>query len=370
MSTFLGIPTLCVSCHDGARHLEPINTYLSQRKRREFWQQAAFISRMAITRIPQDPAGRSFQYEVYDRPTGAYFVNTRGNAGQRPLRSGGPYTPVYMLTGEQPANGNYRAELSRILTSDIQFARATANRVWAHLMSVGIVDPVDGFDPDRYTTQASHPELLDALARDFAENGYDLRHLIRRITGSSAYQLSVHYPGTWRESYRRLYARKLVRPLEAEEIHDSVLQATGTRNLYPVEGFNNPIAWASQLPDNNEPRRNTDVLNFLNIFGRGNRVDAVRNPESSILGSLSLMNSPFITAKVSAQASSTVTRLLQSEPSDELLVQAIFLHTLSRLPSAAENTVALARRSGRTRTEWAEDLQWALLNKLDFSFNY
>ncbi len=369
MSTFLGIPTLCVSCHDGARHLEPINTYLSQRKRREFWQQSAFVSKVAITRIPLDPVGRNFQYEVIDRPAGAYFVNTRGNAGQRPLRSGGPYTPVYMLTGERPANGNYRAELGRILTSDIQFARATANRVWAHLMSVGIVDPVDGFDPNEYATQASHPELLNALARDFTENGYDLRQLIRRIATSSAYQLSVQYSGTWNENYRRLFARKLVRPLEAEEIHDSIVQATGMRSLHFIDGFNNPVTWASQLPDTNEPRRNGEAVNFLNVFGRGNRVEGIRNPESSILGTLSLMNGTFVTAKITAQGSSNVSRLLQTQTADDLFIDALFMQTLSRLPSADEKRIALSQR-GRNRTEWAEDLQWALLNKLDFLFNY
>lgn len=369
MSAFLGIPSLCVSCHDGARHLEPINTYLAQRKRREFWQQSAFVSRMVITRIPLDPFGRNAQFEIYDKPAGAYNVNTRGNLGQRPFRSGGPYIPAYMLTGERPANGNYRAELARILTSDIQFARNAANRVWAHLMAVGIVDPVDGFDPARYSTQASHPELLDALALDFKENGYNLRHLIRRIVTSSAYQLSVRYPGTWREGYRRLFARKLVRPLEAEEIHDSIIQATGMRTLYFIDGFNNPVTWASQLPDTNEPRRSADATNFLNVFGRGNRVDSLRSPDSSILGSLSLMNSSFVTTKITAQGSSAVARLLQMQYTDEQFVDALFMQTLSRMPSAEEKRVALSRR-GRNRTEWAEDMQWALLNKLDFLFNY
>ncbi|MBI4472900.1 MAG: DUF1549 domain-containing protein, partial [Acidobacteria bacterium] len=139
MSAFLGITSLCVSCHDGARHLEAINTYLAERKRREFWQQAAFVSQMTITRIPLDGSNRIVDYEIEDRPGGAY--HTRVTGGQRPLRSGGPYSPVYMLSGDAPRTSGYRAELARILTSDIQFARATANRVWAHLMGVGIVDP-------------------------------------------------------------------------------------------------------------------------------------------------------------------------------------------------------------------------------------
>jgi hypothetical protein len=367
-SVFLGIQSLCVSCHDGARHLEPVNTYLSQRKRREFWEQSAFLSSMVINRVPLDPFGNAI-IEVSDRPAGAYYVNTRGNAGQRPVRSGGPYTPVYMLTGERAASSDYRAELARLMTSDIQFGRAIANRVWAHLMGVGIVDPVDGFDPAHYQTQASHPELLDALAVDFMQNGYSLRRLIRTITTSTTYQLSVHYPGTWQESYRTLFARRLVRPLDAEEIHDSVLQVTGIQNLYFVDGFERPLSWAMQLPDTNEPRRSNDALSFMGVFGRGNRSDIGRTSDSSVLGSLSLMNSTFVTNKVAGQGSSSVARLLQTQLSDEELLDRLFLQTLSRKPTAEEKQAAIARR-GMSRTEWAEDLQWALLNKLDFLFNY
>src|SRR5207237_8550993 len=135
-------------------------------------------------------------------------------------------TPVYMFTGERAASSDACGELARIMTSDPQFSRAIANRVWGHLMGVGIVEPVDGFDLERYETQASHPELLNALAQDFVQNGYSIRRLIRTIATSTTYQLSVRYPGVWSENYRRLFARKLVRPLDAEEIHDSVMQAT------------------------------------------------------------------------------------------------------------------------------------------------
>ena len=365
---FLGVQTLCVSCHDGARHLEPVNTYLSQRKRREFWEQSAFMASIVVNRVPLDPFGNT-AIEVSDRPAGAYSVNTRGNAGQRPLRSGGPFTPVYMLTGERPAGSDYRAELARIMTSDIQFGRAIANRVWAHLMGVGIVDPVDGFDLSRFDTQASHPELLNALAQDFMQNGYSLRRLIRTITTSTTYQLSVHYPGQWSENYRRLFARRLVRPLDAEEIHDSVMQVTGLQNLYLVDGFDQPVSWAMQLPDTNEPRRNTDALNFMGVFNRGNRFDSTRTSDSSVLGSLSLMNSTFVTSKITAQGSSTAARLLQTQSSDLELLDSLYLQTLSRRPTLEEKQAAVARR-GKSRTEWVEDLQWALLNKLDFLFNY
>jgi len=365
---FLGVQSLCVSCHDGARHLEPVNTYLSQRKRYEFWEQSAFVASIVFNRVQLDPFGNT-AIEVTDRLGAAYSVNTRGNAGQRPMRSGGPFAPVYMFTGERAASSDHRAELARIMTSDIQFGRAIANRVWAHMMGVGIVDPVDGFDPARYETQASHPELLNAMAQDFMQNGHSIRRLIRTIATSTTYQLSVHYPGVWSENYRRLFARKLVRSLDAEEIHDSVMQVTGMQNFYFVDGFDQPVSWAMQLPDTNEPRRNTDALNFMAVFNRGNRYDTNRTSDSSVLGSLSLMNSPFVTSKVTAQGSTIVARLLQTQISDDDLLDRLFLQTLSRRPTAEERQAALAQRS-KSRTEWAEDIEWALINKLDFLFNY
>src|SRR5205085_1665868 len=101
-------------------------------------------------------------------------------------------------------------EFARLLTSHPQFARATVNLVWAELMGLGIVDPPLGFDlarqdpnqppPAPWTIQPSHPELLGALARDFVEHHFDLRHLMRTIAQSSVYQLSAESPGTWRDA--------------------------------------------------------------------------------------------------------------------------------------------------------------------------
>ena len=53
-SKFLGIRSECISCHNGAHHLEQINLYLSQRTRDEFWRQSAFLSRTTLTQLPVD----------------------------------------------------------------------------------------------------------------------------------------------------------------------------------------------------------------------------------------------------------------------------------------------------------------------------
>ena len=104
-------------------------------------------------------------------------------------------------------------------------------------MVEALVSPSNTFDPARldpnaqmpagWTLQPANPELLEALAAEFWNNNYDLRYLIGLIAKSSAYQLSSKYPGEWKLEYVPYYARKYARRLDAEEIHDAIVKATG-----------------------------------------------------------------------------------------------------------------------------------------------
>src|SRR5947209_2467538 len=73
------------------------------------------------------------------------------------------------------------------------FARAAANRYWAHFFGRGVVDPLDDM---RVTNPPSNPELLDALATAFTEGGYSLKALVKVICKSRTYQLSA-VPNEW-----------------------------------------------------------------------------------------------------------------------------------------------------------------------------
>ena len=124
------------------------------------------------------------------------------------------HEPAFLLTGEKPRPGeNPRAAIARLLTSDIQFSRATVNLIWGKLMTVGFVEPYDGFDLARLDKQATNPELLDALAKEFSSHNYSVQHLIRTIMKSSAYQLSSRFNGEWKDAYTPYYARKFIRVL-------------------------------------------------------------------------------------------------------------------------------------------------------------
>ena len=100
------------------------------------------------------------------------------------------------------------------------FARNIANRFWGYLMGRGLVEPIDDM---RATNPASNPALLDALAADFVENGHDLKHLLRTVLNSRAYQLSSDpTPGNAADGLNTHFTRHTVKRLGAEVIADAV----------------------------------------------------------------------------------------------------------------------------------------------------
>ncbi len=225
---FLGVDLECVSCHDGAGHLEKVNLWLAQRQRAEVWRQAAFFRRTFVAPV----YGRIPEYQVEDRELD-YDLATKSIV--RLPRYPTDMTPTFVLSGERydPASGESEREAyARMLTRHPQFARAAANLFWAELMGRGIVDPPLAFDllrqdpsnppPEPWTVQPSHPQLLDALAEDFRASGYDLRRLMKTIVKSRAYQLSSYAPWESDPSHDRYFARHQVRRLSAEEFWDAV----------------------------------------------------------------------------------------------------------------------------------------------------
>lgn len=276
---FLGVQTQCVSCHDGRRHLEPINLYLSVRRREEFMRLSAFFSRMQVTEVNVDAFNQQRKGIIADLPTGSYHgvVNPQ-NPGSRPTRIG-TFDPQYMFTGEEPSSGAWRREFARIVVNDRQFARAAVNYLWVRFFRAGIVDPPFGWDmarldpknppPAPWGLQPTHPALIEALADEFIRGGYRLKPIIRLIAQSSAYQLSSRYDGAYKPSNDLYFAKHTPRRLSAEELYDTVATATMTETPMFVEGFDEPLQRAIQLPDPTEPRFTDSVRNFLNNVGRG-----------------------------------------------------------------------------------------------------
>ncbi len=386
-SKFLGISSVdCLMCHNGRGHLDEINVWGTQRTRAEAWGLSAFFARTQRQRVDaQTPAaGKYFKYNLLENATGEYNLNT--TSGNRQARA-----PINGVNNVQPrfifgggglnAGENRRQAFARLLTAEKQFARATVNYIWEKLMIEALVSPSNSFDPARvdpaaqlpsgWTLQPANAELLEALTVDFIQSNYNLRALIGKITKSSAYQLSAQYPGTWGLAMVPYYARKYVRRLDAEELHDAVIKATGIGVAYQMRdslGANTYIVnWAMQLRDTTG-----GTNDFLNSFLRGDRDAIVRSQDSTLLQSLNLMNNSFVMGRVHQNnANSTVAKLMANTAlTSQDIINQLYLTTLSRNPTTAEVNTLLSSFTTLGRREATESLQWVLLNKVDFIYNY
>ena len=104
------------------------------------------------------------------------------------------------------------------------FARVEVNRIWAHLMGRGIVEPVDDF---RSSNPPANVELLDALAKDFESSGFDRKRIVRVICNSRTYQRATT-TNRFNNTEDKLFSHAHVRMLTAEQLHDAIGYVTGT----------------------------------------------------------------------------------------------------------------------------------------------
>ncbi|HEY1379427.1 MAG TPA: DUF1549 domain-containing protein, partial [Gemmataceae bacterium] len=146
------------------------------------------------------------------------------------------------------------------------FARSFVNRVWAHYFGVGLVEPVDDFSQ---ANPPSNARLLDALAKDFVEHGYDIRQLERTILESRTYQRSSVANET-NKFDKNNFARGYVRPMMAEVVVDVLDAALGTE-----EQWGNEAPAGRKMVEVGASRLNNNNLGYaLRIFGRPPRTTA------------------------------------------------------------------------------------------------
>jgi hypothetical protein len=182
---------------------------------------------------------------------------------------------------------------------------------------------------------------------------------------SSAYQLSSRFDGEWKPEYATYYARKYVRMLSAPELHDAIALATGQPAKFTTGS--EQVGLVMQMP---EPKKaDAGVQGFMKTFGQSNRDDMPKKVPPSSLQAMLLMQSKVVTDRLDANKAGLLKGLLPATPDDAELVRRIFVHTLSRRPTAAETAVSL-KALRPDRAKGAANLQWALLNSPEFLFNY
>jgi hypothetical protein len=339
---FLGVRMACAKCHH-----HPFEKWTQD----DYWQMAAFFARVGL-KGSQEFGIFGGEQVVRLNATGE-VANPRTGKVMKP-------TPLDGQPSDDPLDRRRALAAWMTAPDNTFFARNLVNRYWGYLMGRGIVEPVDDM---RVTNPPSNPELLDALAREFAANGFDVKKLLRRILTSEVYQLSSN-PTPENKQDEVFYTKYAVKRMAAEELLDAINFATGTTDKFP----NLPAGMrAVQLPDPN-------VQNyFLDTFGRPPRqitCECERTAEPNMAQALHLMNSDFVQNKV-ASGSGRVAKLLAAKKSDEEIVDELYLVTFSRVPSPDERTKAILTVSqAPNKKEGFEDLLWALLNSREFVFKH
>ena len=123
---------------------------------------------------------------VFARLERGRIVSVAARGAVTNLRTGEPAIPRLPGVRYLDPDADCRAAFTDWLTAadNPYFSRALVNRLWQAMFGRGLVEPVDDL---RGTNPATHPELLDRLATDFVEHGYDLRHTLRRIATSETF---------------------------------------------------------------------------------------------------------------------------------------------------------------------------------------
>ncbi len=241
-------------------------------------------------------------------------------------------------------------------------ARAAVNRIWAALMGRGLVEPIDDH---RLTNPATHPELLDALAKDLFDNGYRLRHTIRTIVLSEAYRRSAgSLPGNRMDD--RFHSKALIRPLPPVVLADAIAQATCVPEKL---GDLPPGTTAISLGDS---RVSSEPLDLLGRCSRDGECAVTPAKAGSLPLTLHAINGPWLNAKI-GHPQGRLHKLLQGKAADAEIVKTLYHVALSRPPTAEETAYwekRLASIDANDRTRRFEDFLWALLNAAEFGCNH
>ena len=338
---FLGQSVSCAQCH---------NHPFTAMKQTEYWGLAAFFSKVNTPRPRNAMMGGD----------NAKLAVTEGNASSR-SKDFFPESTLkvapHVLDGtpvKVSASEPYRPALAKWLTApdNADFARATVNRTWALLFGHGLVNPVEDMHEGN---PASHPELLDLLAGQFAAAKFDLKHLTRTLMLTNAYQRSSK-PTAGNAAAATLVGHATMKVMIPEQLYDSLqlLQAragsaAGSREKGPK----------TQAIYKGGTGTGRDA--FVTFFLAGADKPNAAEYEAGIPQALRLMNSRQTLGNNPGAARSFAKP--GAKPADTL--EEMYLATLTRRPTPDETTKMLAYLKDGGPTGLA-DVLWVLTNTSEF----
>jgi hypothetical protein len=350
---FLGQRLACANCHH-----HPYERWSQD----DYWGLAAFYARVGkkALPIPGQP--------MNNRQGSRQVVYTKANGSVTNKRTGKPVTMKPLDGGpmEVGAEDDPRVRFAAWLTDPKNpfFARAVANRYWAHFFGRGIVDPLDDM---RVTNPPSNPELLDALAQDLVEHHYSLKALVKTICKSRTYQLSAE-PNEFNKSDKQSFARYYPKRLPAEVVFDAVCQVTESPSDFPgLPKDRHAPGRALMLPDE------AFQSYFLDVLGRPQRISACeceRVNEASLAMTLHLLNSQEVQDKIT-RPGGRAEKLARDPRPDEQKIAELFLLAVGKRPTPEQMALAKEHlaRNAKDKKQAYENFIWALVNSKAFLFN-
>ncbi len=250
-----------------------------------------------------------------------------------------------------PNSTGRRTALARWITrpDNPLSTRVIVNRVWQYHFGQGLVNTASDFG--RLGDKPSHPELLDWLATRFVEQGWKMKDLHRLIVTSATYRQSATAPvdelARKKDPENRLLGRMTTRRLDAEEVRDAILQATG--ELDPSGGGPSVDPGKARRSIYCRVMRNThDPLLEVFDLPEGFTSTAQRNVTTTPTQALLMLNGPYLLQRAHALAE----RVEQISTDDSGRVEAAFRVAFGRRPTAAEARRATEfLRGGKPATE-------------------
>ncbi len=357
---FLGVDLQCAQCHD---HL-----FIDDYKQVDFQGLYAFVSHTAVRSDVKFPA---VSEKIVEKKIefASVFTKVKLETGPRlPFGSEVEFvTPVkgeeYEVAPDKAKNlpGVPKFSPLKVLAGQLPrsenrlFTRNIVNRLWFVMMGRGLVHPLDlhyaGNPP-------SHPELLDLLAQEFAAHQFDIKWLLRELALTQTYQRSSILPDGAESLPPESFLAALEKPLSAEQLLRSMLQATG--ELPRVL----PNA-ADESPDFNKLRER-----FIKAFA-----NPPREPETefapSVKAALFVLNDSVVLSWLKPQPANLVERLAAiAEP--EPLADELYLSVLTRMPTVEEraDVAAFLGKHAAERPKALGQLVWGLLASTEFAINH
>lgn len=338
---FLGTRIQCAKCHN-----HPFERWTQD----NYYGMASFFNRVERKRT-----GKGDETVILSGTVGEVTHPLNGKTMK-------PWAPA---AGELPveATADRRGAFAQWLTgpSNPFFARVEVNRLWAHVMGRGIVEPFDDF---RDTNPPANAPLLDALAEDFVRNGFDRRHVLRTILNSRTYQ-AQSTRNAFNKDDRKYFSHYQPRMLSAEQLLDAIGEVTGLPER--IGGLPADMK-CTQLPAPELAK-----IDFLKVFGQPERQSACeceRTDDTSLEGALQLYNGKLLHDRL-RNGNNRFRRAMAEGKDDAAVVREFYLASLCRPPSAKELQLSLAHLSAaKDRNAAMEDIAWAILNKTEFLFQH